>query len=410
MDQKRIMIIGGRWSPEPFVQAAKQLNCWVLTTHYDPHLKNILGADEVYFVHPRNLVILFDLFIKHQINAVVHDGDDNALIAAGILCKKFDLPGPQQSSVAFSTNKGGLRTFCDRLKIPQPKFFIGTTIRDLRNGIDHIGGFPVVIKPIDSQWGQGITKIENETEIHDALTNALEHSIAERFIVEKFVEGTVVVVEGYSFTPTNHTVLAVSSKRIRDKKRLLTAELVYPAESEEVLQNKAVVLHQKLIKALGYNFGFSHSEFVAGLNGEVLLLESANRGAAFFISSRILPALTEIKLLDFYIKSAIGISSREFPLNIPQQKVVALFSTFQFKKGKIKKIIGLKDAQSLPGVLALDLFHREGEYIYDSQRHGYMAITLETMRETRAREQEIRSLVSLTYQNNFLRTVKDLLV
>lgn len=398
MDQKRIMIIGGKWSPEPFVRAAKERNHWVLATHYDPHLKDVPNADEIYFVHPRDITKLLNLFLTYHIDAVLYDGDDNALVTAGVLCKKFGLPGPQQSSVAFSTNKENLRTFCDQHNIPQPKFFTGTTIQDLQNGVDHIGGLPAVIKPIDNQWGQGVSKIEHEEEFQDTLANALYYSAAKRFIVEKFIECTVLVVEGFSFTPTHHAILAVSSKRIRDKKRLLTAELVYPAESDKVLQNKAITLHQELVELLGYNFGFSHSEFVTGPNREVLLLESANRGAAFFISSRILPALTEIKLLDLYIQSALGNLSHNPTPKTPYQKRAALFSTFQFKEGRIKKITGLEDARALPGVLALDLFCREGEYINDSGRHGYVAITLETQQDIQKRMQEIRNLVNLEYE------------
>lgn len=398
MEKRRLIVIGGRWSPEPWVIMAKELGCWVMATHYDPRLGDVVGADETRFIDPRNLTGMKQLFIENGIDALVYDGDDGALIAAGILSGRFGLPGPRLDSVIISTNKERLRIVCGDYHIPQPRFCIGSRLEELYVGVDLIGGLPAVVKPIDNQWGAGINKVEKKEELHEAFFEAISNSPSKRFIIEKFIEGMVLIVEGICLAPGFCVPFAIGSKNIQDQKRLLTSELIFPAECSNRAQEAAFELYKTLGKVLGYDFGFMHTEFIVDGNQNLWLLEATNRGSAYAISPLITSALIEIPLAKYVIEMALG---ENMPLKIYgelQTKRTALFSTFRFEHGRIKKIRGLSEARLFPGVLAYDIFYREGDLIsLHHQRDGYMALCAGTKEELKIIKKKIRELVTIEY-------------
>lgn len=88
----------------------------------------------------------------------------------------------------------------DAARLPVPKGTVIDSLDDLEKAIDDIGGFPIVLKPLDGNHGRGITlDIQTWSEAENAYEMAKSESKIGTIIVERYYQGNdyrVLVVDG----------------------------------------------------------------------------------------------------------------------------------------------------------------------------------------------------------------------
>ncbi|BFM38523.1 cyanophycin synthetase [Synechocystis sp. LKSZ1] len=111
--------------------------------------------------------------------------------------------------VELACDKEGTKTILQNAGIPVPK---GTTIQyfeDLEEAINDVGGYPIVIKPLDGNHGRGITiDIRNWNQATAAYDLASEESKSRSIIVERFYKGS------------DHRVLVINGKLVAVAERI----------------------------------------------------------------------------------------------------------------------------------------------------------------------------------------------
>ncbi|MBD2579629.1 cyanophycin synthetase [Oscillatoria sp. FACHB-1406] len=111
--------------------------------------------------------------------------------------------------VELACDKEGTKTILQDAGIPVPR---GTTIGyfdELDDAIASVGGFPIVIKPLDGNHGRGITiNINSRKEAEEAYDLASAASKTKNVIVERYYEGS------------DHRVLVVNGKVIAVAERV----------------------------------------------------------------------------------------------------------------------------------------------------------------------------------------------
>lgn len=399
------MVIGSRWTPEPLVKAAKEMGHWVLATHWVRGLEKIPTADETRPLNPNDTQGAIKLFKQYGINAVVYDADDNALLTAGVLCDKFDLPGPDRNAVLVSTNKKIFRA--QHVDMLIPPFFTGHTVEDVYSGIEQVGGFPAIIKPIDNQWGRGVRLLNDSKAIQSAFLDAVAQSSLGEFIVEKFIDGNVVIVDSFALDQNHHIPMAIAKKSVWGEISVATKRVIYQTGLlDSAFSNSIMEKHIKLVKSLHYNFGFSHSEFIIDPDNKLWLLESTNRGSSFLISSVILPIITGRNLLKQVIQLATNepLSSGGHSTRTSHNLLAFVLLQF-FREGKITNIHGLEAARVLSGILCCETFFRVGDSITsETLKHGYAIISARTNEELLVKEKALQSLIRANYEHDYTRS------
>lgn len=402
MVNKRLMIIGAGWEQSPLIEKAKNLGYWVLATHTTSNAEGFQYADAIEILDPRDINRALKLFKKYKINAITSDNDDYALYTVGIICQKLRLPGPNFKAISHSNNKKKSRIICERAGIKQPKFYICNDFDDLKKGVKSVGGYPVIVKPVDNRGNFGVNKVESENELRDAFFDAVSNAHSHEFIVEKFIDGTLIIVDGFCFKPNMHKSLAVSSKVMLEGKKRVAVEIVYPANLDDRIIKKAMKINQKVTKILSYDFGFTHTEYILDKDGEIWLVESTNRGGGVYISTLMIPAITEIDLLKNLIENSFGIFGEPSFDQFEPMKNAAILSFFKFSEGRIKAIKGLNKARKLPGVLRCDLSVKIGDVIEpitnDANRHGYIVVVAKTKLELFDLIKQVKNIVKLEYK------------
>jgi cyanophycin synthetase len=103
-------------------------------------------------------------------------------------------------AVELACDKEGTKSILRDAGVPVPR---GTTVNyldELESAIESVGGYPIVLKPLDGNHGRGITiDIKSWAEAEDAYDAAQEASKSKTVIVERFYRGRdhrVLVING----------------------------------------------------------------------------------------------------------------------------------------------------------------------------------------------------------------------
>lgn len=103
-------------------------------------------------------------------------------------------------SVELASDKEGTKRILEEAGIPVPRGTVIYYLDELEQAIADVGGFPLVIKPLDGNHGRGITiNITSMAEAEEAYDLASQESRSRAVIVERFYVGQdhrVIVING----------------------------------------------------------------------------------------------------------------------------------------------------------------------------------------------------------------------
>lgn len=111
--------------------------------------------------------------------------------------------------VELACDKEGTKTILAEAGIPVPRGTVIHYLDELEDAISDVGGYPVVIKPLDGNHGRGITiDVENLKEAEEAYDLASAASKSRSIIVEKYYKGN------------DHRLLVINGKLVAVAERV----------------------------------------------------------------------------------------------------------------------------------------------------------------------------------------------
>lgn len=397
---KKVMIIGANWEQEPLLQKAKEMGLYVIATNPYSEAEGFKYSDESYIVEPRDLQKLDEIFQKTQPNAVISDECDYSMFAVAYLTDKYNLPGPKIDSLIITNNKYLQRLAAKKIGIFQPNFILCMTFTEVINAVDKIG-LPVMLKPIDNRGSIGINKVEHKDDLKRAFFDAIANSHSRQIIVEKFVLGNIITVEGI-YTDTFYN-LSFSTKKMHPEFPSNAMHLQYPGNLSDNVIEKIYAINTNLIQQIGIDFGFTHSEFI--VNGdEINFLEIANRGGGVHISNKILPSITGLDLTRINLNCAFGNNAPLNNLNQYTPEFFSLLHFFDFGSGKVKSIKNLDNAKQIKGVLAIRLNFTIEDVLGDIEtalnRPGFVIVVSESLNECESIISQVENEMTIEFEHN----------
>ena len=112
-------------------------------------------------------------------------------------------------AVELACDKEGTKTILSDAGIPVPKGTVIQYLDELKDAIEVVGGYPIVLKPLDGNHGRGITiNINNWPEAEDAYDLASAASKTKSVIVERYYRGS------------DHRVLVINGKLVAVAERI----------------------------------------------------------------------------------------------------------------------------------------------------------------------------------------------
>jgi biotin carboxylase len=395
MSAKNVLMINLGWEQQPLVRAIVARGCKIFGVH-SGQPEDGIPLEDVLVCDLRDLDAILTYARQVQPDAVVSDQCDYSMFAQSVVAEQLGLPGPTVRQAQVATNKLIQRTVARDAGLLVPAFAPTTSVQEARAVAERIG-YPVVFKPVDNRGSFGVNKVSTPDQVDAFFFDALVNSFSRIVLVEKFIRGVHITVDGYAFPTAGCRSLTCATKQLLGSERQVAMDIMYPGEMAPALRAKSMRVNETVNNTLGFSFGMTHSEYMVTPDEDVYLIESANRGGGCFTSELIVPANCGIDVVEQLVGDALGESVDRY--TTPAENGV-LLKFFRFDAGTIKAINGVDRLLATPGVLAFRLAVKPGDVIHpittDGNRHGFLILN-DNGPDIRAVAEHLMELVSIEY-------------
>jgi biotin carboxylase len=397
-----VFLAGGRWQ-EPWITYLKDRGHSIILV--DPNENAVCRQHcDIYLKADVKNVEAIKQFIQHNgytVEFFTSDQTDVSTLPVAELSEYFGTTGNSVQAVQRFTNKYLSREFVGDFYGTEhlPLFRQVRTSAEISEFMEQVAG-TCILKPVDAQSSRGIfilNEYHSSSEIDAAITEALHYTKHHYLIIEEFVEGTEITIEGI-ITPDGHQILAASRKK--HFRTGIASDLEYPLEISTDIWGKISNFHNALVNSTGLKMGITHSEYIVDLkNRRFYLIEMACRGGGSLIPSHLVPWVSGVNLYDLLYAQLTGGNAPEIDVARLMNKKAATLHFFEFPSGLVKKVSGLAEARKLEGVLSIDLEFDAGDVIYpandDRSRQGFAILLADTIAEIEELKKEVYNRVKV---------------
>lgn len=395
---KRIMIIaGGEWQV-PIIRKAKDLGLYVVNTNLYPNSLGFSFADVGLIIDVLNKDENLRAAKKYSVDAVITDQSDIAVPTVAFVTENMQLNGVGTKIAELFTNKYFMRKFCLKHDFPTPQFKLCHSLDDARIFLEDCK-LPVVVKPLANQSSRGVVKISNKNELAAAYTFALQHSSDDTVLIEEFIGGIELTVDGIQLNAGDHYSLATSTKKHYVHNEMVANQLWFNQSNLDIDYDALHKQHNQMVKLMSLPFGLTHAEYKY-YKDKFYLIEIAARGGGTLISSDIVPLMSGVDSNELLIRMALG--ERISSIRPDFYKGISVLDFFEFKPGKVKNISGLGQAKVISGVVSIGVNIHEGSVISevsdDRSRHGYIIAHAENAETLKNLLRKVHQTVQICYE------------
>lgn len=391
MAERWVLVLGAGYWQIPLIRTVQSLGFRALATDKNPDADGASVADRFEPVDITDIDGTIALARRYEIAGTVSDQTDLSVPTLARVTQALGLPGPSPEVAYNTTNKARMRELAGKAGLKNPRYHVCSTVQDALDATDV--GLPCVVKPTDAQASRGVQLVRRKEDLLPAAQEAFRFSREGRILVEEYLVGTEVTVEGCRYAGVTH-LLAVSAKRHTPPPHIIAINLDFPAPFPDMIQGEIGDVYSRLVDALGIVAGSIHGELIVTDHG-IYLVEMANRGGGSGTSSHVVPALSGVNLLEANVRYAVG---EEAPVRRTLNRAGVL-RFFIFPPGKVTAIEGLEAARSLAGVVACDLYIKPGDTlvppVMDTHRHGYMITVADSLPEAQAIADRVEKTVTV---------------
>lgn len=393
----RVLVIAphGSYRTAPFIRAANQLNVDVLIASQGKHS---IVSDYVRGLHIdfQNEAHAIDIILEEaKVNAFsgVIGTDDITTELAAKVAKKLSLPHNDPQAVKIAQRKDLARLSLKKSEVKIPQFQLLNTTKKLAEQNIQID-FPAVIKPVALSASRGVIRINNETELTQAIERIktmlleekqIDKSVREILLLEEFIPGKEVSIEGMLHNGQLDVLAIFDKPDPLDGPFFEETYYITPTSFSEKIQYdiKQTVLESCL--AYGLSEGPVHAECRINEKG-VWILEVAARTIGG-MCGRLLSLGTGHSLEELVLLHAMGqrvdVKSLESASGVLMIPVPAA--------GILKRVEGLLDAQRIPCIKELSIEVRDGyELVPLPEGNSYLGFIFAEAATTKEVEQALR--------------------
>ena len=300
--KRKLAVIGGSYLQLPLVKKAQDMGLGVLCFAWEEGAVCKGVADEFFPISVVEKERILVVCRERKIDGICTIASDVAAPTVAFVAEQMNIVGNSYKVAVRANNKYLMRQAFSAAGIPCPTFQKITSFEQLNlNRIQ----FPIIVKPTDRSGSLGITKVEREDELQQAVEFALECSFKHEAIVEDFIEGREISVEFISYKGI-HYPLQITDKVTTNEPHFVELEHHQPADMTMKQYKEIYDLTKRALDALGVTNGASHSEYKITKEGKVYIMEIGARMGGDFIGSDLVWLSTGYDYLKGVIDVALG--------------------------------------------------------------------------------------------------------
>ena len=395
---KKIMIIGAGDFQLPLVKRASE--------DYDVVLVAPVISDEFkkyafscYNYDVRDKDSILKIAKEEDISGVITDQTDIPVRTVAYIAEKMGLCGIGYETAKIFTDKSLMREKLIEAGLQTIPFVKTDNISEAVRFFEGINS-PVIVKPLDTQGSRGVIRVDRASDLDSAFNEAKAFSSNGVVLVEKYIIGDEVVIEGITYNYNVVSQICGDTIYFDDKSKFSAKKRIFPSLQSKEIVDKALSFNKSIIETFGLNSGITHGEYIID-NGEVYLIEIAARGGGVFISSDLINAETNINTEEFLLDIAMG---KKPELNIYETNKVAGYRAFYLPEGEVVDIKGVEEVLSFPFIRHhqldnIKLGMKIGENVNKTSRFA-LIIVADNYEQWREYEKQVINTLKITCDNN----------
>ena len=355
VQNKTLLFLGAGPAQETAIVHARNLGYSAIAVDADSTAVGLIMADDynVGDICDPNFVVA--CATKHNVDGIVCISIEASIQAAAEASLRLGLSSISVDAAAVAVNKLKQRQLFEGAGLIVPDFNSFDSVDRAIQLANEIG-YPIVVKPSDSTGSKGVRYVSDQDSVGAAAIAAMQYSKTGIGIVEQFVEGPEISVEGF-VVHGRFTIICLSDKQRTDPPYLLDTSVHFPTALSNEQQDQVKEIATIAVQACGLDNCPVHMELIMSRNGP-MIVELAARGPGFKVFTDILPYVSGVDTIHAQIQLALGEDPDISVVNPLKGAVVSFLSP---KEGRLTAVSGLEEARAIKGVKEVEVYASAGD-------------------------------------------------
>ena len=250
---KKLLVLGATSGEISLVKRAQEFGIYVIVT--DSHKDWTLSpakqyADEAWNISWSDISALKEKCIQEKVDGATAGYSEIRVDSLIRLCEEMKFPCYiTMEQLDITRDKIKFKDECRKNGVPVVKEY---------PSVESVDEFPVIVKPTDRAGSIGISIASNEQELKRSYEYAMEMSLTNSVIIEKFIEDQSKIdiyyaVEDGVITPITTTDVINAADNGRE--RVVQSSWLYPCKYQKELLEKEDQNLRRMIQGMGIKYG-----------------------------------------------------------------------------------------------------------------------------------------------------------
>lgn len=257
-------------------------------------------SDASFYIDYSNRDALLRLVESEKFDYIVPTCNDYSYMSCAWFAKQWGYSGFDGFDVAsIIHNKNKFRLFTQQYSLPAPR-------ANWQNGdapIDVSGlKYPLLVKPVDSFSGRGVTKVLDVSQIEVAVEAARQASRSREIVLEEFVDGAL-----HSHSAFIHDQEIVVDFFVDEFCIVYPYQVNcsnHPSRLATTIQGSVRATMLQVVKLLGLQDGLLHTQFM--VKGDQYWIIECMRRCPGDLYGSLIERSTASRYMDYYVRPFIG--------------------------------------------------------------------------------------------------------
>ena len=373
------MIIGAGREQVAAYERAKEMGLRIIGTDMDKNAPAFQLSDFQLICSTRDVEKTLCEVIKfsknHSIDGVMTVANDVPYTVARV-AEHLGVPGIDSKIAYLTSNKILMKNkFIDK-KVATPDFYVCETYNDFISNLENIK-FPAILKPSDGRGSRGVFYLEKGINLKWAWENSLSNSENKKMLLEKYIVGPQLSVEGLVINSKFHPIAFADrnyDNMEQTKPYIVEDGGCIPSKFDDKILDNIALIMDKAAMALGINWGPFKGDIVLSKNGPIII-EIAARLSGNYLATHHIPFAYGVDLVGAMIKLSLNIPIELTTIRPKYKKFLGVRYFFP-PIGKIKDIVGIEIIRQKNYLRYLDVYLKPGDFQKDITNHTGRAGTI----------------------------------
>lgn len=306
---KKVLFLNATVQDIHFILTYRKLGYYVITSGNRPDFVGHKYADEYICGDYSNYEEILQIAKDNDVCAISGGTSDKAYLCAAYVSEKLGLKGYDSYEVTEILHvKDKFREFTSQNKIKAPLAQNYDNPDAIKAAIDDFK-LPLIIKPVDSAGGKGVSIVSDKNEVEECARKAFSASVNGKIVIEELIEGKQHAIS--AFIVNGRVKAFYNYEEYSFLNQFMVSTMIGPARHSENITEKLIEEIEKIADILKLVDGQVHVQYMVKDN-DISIIEIMRRCVGNYVSSMINDSVG-IAWLDWYIRAQLGLDCSHIP-------------------------------------------------------------------------------------------------